>query len=81
MQRERRIAKHSKAVPFLTSTQIRGQMSADYGVDVSVQTIRRRLNEFELYGRTAQKNPLLSDKNVKKRLQFATEHIHKGFNF
>ena len=27
------------------------------------------------------KNPLVSDKNVKKRLLFAKEHIHKGLNF
>ena len=27
------------------------------------------------------KKPWVSDKNVKKRLQFAKEHIHKGSNF
>ena len=78
---DRRIAKISKADPFLTSTQIRGQMVADYGVNVSAQTIRSRLNENGLYGRIAQKKPLLSIKNVKKRIQFATEHIQKGPNF
>jgi len=56
-------------------------MVADYGVNVSTQTIRRRLNEFGLYGRIAKKKPLLSIKNVKKRLQFAREHIQKGPNF
>ena len=56
-------------------------MAADNGVNVSVQTIRRRLNEFELYGGIAQKKPLGSDKNVKKRVQFETGHIHKGPNF
>jgi len=50
---DRRISKISKADPFLTWTQIRGQMVADYGVNVSTQTIRRRLNEFGLYGRIA----------------------------
>jgi len=53
-------------------------MVADYGVNVSPQTIRRRLNEFGLY---AQKKTLLSIKNVKKRLQLAREHIQKGPNF
>ena len=47
---------------------------------MSVQTIRRRVNEFELYVRIAQKIPLGSDKNVKKRHQFAKEHIHKDPN-
>jgi len=56
-------------------------MAADYGVNVSAQTIRRRQNEFGLYGRIAQKKPLLSIKNVKKRLQFAREHVQKGPNF
>jgi len=48
---DRQIAKISKTDPFLTSTQIRGQMVADY---VSPQTIRR-LNELGLYERIAQK--------------------------
>jgi len=56
-------------------------MVADYGVNVSPQTIRRRLNEFGLYERIAQKKKLLSIKNVKKRLQLAREHNQKGANF
>jgi len=52
---DRRIATISKTDPFLTSTQIRGQMVADYGVNVSPQTRRRRLNQFGLYKRIAQK--------------------------
>ena len=55
-------------------------MTVDYGLNVSVQTTRRRRNEFELCGRIAQKNPLLSDKNFKKSLQFDAGHIHKGPN-
>ena len=45
-------------------------MAADYGVQVLVLTIRRLLNEFELYGRIAKKISLLSDKNFKNNLQF-----------
>ena len=52
-QDDKWIAKLSKIDPFLTSTQIGGRMAADNGVNVSVQTIRRRLIEFELYGRIA----------------------------
>ena len=29
----------------------------------------------------SKEKPLVSDKNVKKRLQFATDHIHKGPHF
>ena len=42
--------------PFLTSTEIRGQMAADYGINESVQTTRRRRNECEFCGRIAHKN-------------------------
>jgi len=52
---DRRIAKISKTDPFLPSTQIRGQMVADYAVNVSPQTIRKLLNEFGLYERIAPK--------------------------
>jgi len=45
-------------------------MVADYGVN---QTIRRRLNEFGLYGRITQKNPLLSIKNVKKHMTVCSD--------
>lgn len=78
---DRRIANLSKTDPFLTSSQIRAQMETDYGVNVSSQTIRRRLQENNLHGRMARKKPLVSLKNTKKRLRFATDHLAKGLNF
>ena len=56
LQDVRWLVKLSKADPFLTSTQIRGQRTVDYGFNEPVQTIRRRLNEFELFRRIAKKN-------------------------
>jgi len=53
-------------------------MVADYGVNVSPQTIKRRQNEFGLYGRIAQKKTLLSIKNVIKRLQFRQRAYSKS---
>ena len=32
-------------------------MAADYGINMSVQTRKRRRNEFELYGRIVHKKP------------------------
>ena len=78
---DRRIVNLSKRDPFLTSTQIRAQMEANYGVNVSSQTIRRRLQEKNLNGRIARKKPMVSTKNIKKRLHFAKDHIHKSNSF
>lgn len=42
--------------------------------DISVQTVRRRLNESDLHGRATQKKPLLTNKHVKQRLEFGLKH-------
>uniref|UniRef100_A0A3B4UGC1 Transposase IS30-like HTH domain-containing protein n=1 Tax=Seriola dumerili TaxID=41447 RepID=A0A3B4UGC1_SERDU len=41
---------------------------------VSSRTVRRKLGEERLVGRTAAKKPLLKEKNRVKRLKFAKEH-------
>lgn len=43
---------------------------------VSVSTVKRRLREKGLFGRTAVKKPLLRSVNKKKRLQWARAHKH-----
>ena len=52
---DRRIVSLSRADPFLSSSQIRAQMEAQYGVKVSSQTIRRR-TVGPLYGNNGKKS-------------------------
>ena len=42
------------------------------GTQISVQTVRRRLNEAGLSARQPREKPLLSEKNVADRFEFAT---------
>ena len=76
MQDDRRIAKLRKADSFSTSTEIKGQMAADYGcINVSVQATRRRRNEFKLSGRIVQKTRWCPT-SIKKKTAFnSTEGI------
>lgn len=48
---DRRLVRISKSDPFLTSTEIRAEMETHYGVQISAQTVRRRLKENNLNGR------------------------------
>jgi len=45
-------------------------------VDLSVRTERRRLHEAGSRGRKPRKKPLLSKKNIAKRLKWAKERIN-----
>lgn len=75
------LVRMSKRDPFLTSTQIRAKMQEEHGVNISARTVRRRLNENELRGCIAKCKPLVSKKNLRKRLNFAKEHIGKPQKF
>ena len=43
---------------------------------VSPRTVRRRLNEFGLFGRVARKKPLISRRNRQVRIRFALDHLN-----
>ena len=43
-------------------------------VSVHESTIRKTLNKNGVYGRTAQRKPLLSKKNIAAHLKFAKDH-------
>lgn len=78
---DRILVRLSKSDPFLTSTEIRAQMEDNYGVNISAQTVRRRLQENSLNGRIARRKPNVSKKNIKKRIAFAREHRKKPLKF
>lgn len=67
---DRYIANISKTDPFKSSRDIVKEISEN----VSSRTVRRRLGEANLFGRSARKVPLLSKLNIKQRLKFAESH-------
>lgn len=71
LQDERIIVRTVKKDPFITSTQIKKQLK----LNVNTSTIRRRLIEAKLPGRSPRKVPLLSPKHIKARISFAEERV------
>ncbi|CAK9819121.1 Transposable element Tcb1 transposase [Anthophora quadrimaculata] len=51
-------------------------------LSISDGTVRRRLQETDLQSRfAAQNKPLISEKNRRKRLDFARKYLYKDFDF
>ena len=59
---------------FKTAPKLGKEMALETGVEVSNRTIQRRLCDAGLNGCVAKKKPYISDKNRKKRLDFARQH-------
>lgn len=57
-----------------TSSELASELETEDNVKISSSTVRRRLLEAGLHGCKARKKPLLSVKNVKKRLEWAKIH-------
>uniref|UniRef100_T1HBX6 HTH_Tnp_Tc3_2 domain-containing protein n=1 Tax=Rhodnius prolixus TaxID=13249 RepID=T1HBX6_RHOPR len=64
--------KHSK---------ISQELSSDYGVSVTPQTIRNKLHEYDYCGRVPRKKPFINKINRKRRLDFAKEYVSKPSSF
>ena len=60
---------------FKSCTEIKWAMNSTSCVNVSRQTLSRRLQEIGLFNRTPRKKPLISSKNKKKRLEFANRYV------
>ena len=59
---------------FKSCTEIKKVMNSTSCVNLSRQTVSRRLLEIGLFNRTPRKKPLVSSKN-KKRLEFANKYV------
>lgn len=68
---DRILIRYSKNNPFDSANELKNKLCAP----VTSRTIRNRLREAGLMGRSARKVPLLSKKNIKKRLEFAIQHL------
>ena len=58
-----------------TAVDVHAEVADHLVQPISTRTVQRRLNEFGLMGRVARKKPLISEKNRRKRLAFAKEHV------
>lgn len=78
---DRTIVRKSKLHPFKSSREINNEIKEELNVQVSDRLVRRRLNEANLFGRVSRKKPLLSKKNIKKRVDFAKTHKGNELSF
>ena len=60
---------------FKSCTEIKRVMNSTSCVNVSRQTVSRRLQEIRLFNQTPKKKPLVSSKNNNKRLEFASRYV------
>jgi transposase len=61
--------------PTLTSRQIAAAWKKRSRVKVSKDTVKRRLHELGIRSRTARRSAIVSERNRKKRVKWAKEHI------
>jgi transposase len=66
----------SKKNPRASATDLNAEIRTNYGVQVSVDTVRRRQRDGGLHGRRPAKKPLMREKNRKARLAFAKKFRH-----
>ncbi|OXA40728.1 Transposable element Tcb1 transposase [Folsomia candida] len=78
---KRSILKTVKVNPRASAVDIANSAEIDLGKKASPKTIRRILNEDGLKNFRAKKKPFISKRNIKKRMDFAKEHIHKDQSF
>ena len=71
---DRLIRRKSESNRRATAVHIRADLAENYGVQISVGTVKNRLTHFGLFGRVARKKPYVCERNCKKRLAWAQEH-------
>ena len=62
-----------KTLPVLTQ-----EISLATSNNISLSSVRRSLQSFGMNGRVACKNPLLRRANIRKRLEFAKQHLNRS---
>ena len=70
-----------KKNPFLSSCGIKTEIGQNINSKIFTRTIRRRLQESRLRRCMAHKNSMSQQKNIKERLQIATEMLKKDACF
>ena len=68
------MSRMAKINPFVPSREVSKNMLLDHNVQISHQTVSRRLKENGLGCYVAKKKPYISKSNIKKRLEWAQDH-------
>jgi len=67
---DRQIVRYATIHPFASA----GQIKKELNLTISLQTLRRRLRENNLFARSPRKVPLLTQKHIVARMEFAKVH-------
>ncbi|GFW11119.1 transposable element Tcb1 transposase [Trichonephila clavipes] len=78
---KRSIIKEVKKNPEISTPQLAKDVANTSHKTFSVQTIRNVLYEESYYGRAARKKPFISERNRRKRLDFAKSHVNLSDEF
>lgn len=63
----------------MTCIEMRRLLKREFDIDVGVETLRVHLHKHHGRPRRPQKKPLLNEKHMKKRLDFAKEWVDKDW--
>ena len=74
-RQDSQLTKEVKKDRFLSATSVAAQSPKLAGVNVSRMTVARRLQEIGLNARVARKKPFLKPIHIRRRLQFARDHV------
>lgn len=78
---ESSIVRKIKINPKLSAPKLAAEVREEFSKTVNPQTIRNCLHRVGYNGRVMRRKPLISEKNRKKRLEFAVEHAAKCNNY
>ncbi|GFV23488.1 uncharacterized protein TNCV_4781991 [Trichonephila clavipes] len=78
---KRSIIKVVKKNPKISAPQLAKDVANTSHKTFSAQTIRNVLHEKSYYGRAARKKPFISERNTRKRLDFAKSHVNLSDEF
>lgn len=78
---ERWIVKKVKDNPRISAPKLINYIATYLGKTVHPETIRRVLRKQNFDGCSTRNKSLISEKNKKKRLNFARDYLNKEFNF
>lgn len=73
----------SKAIenPKVTARELKNFITRDFNISPCIKTIKNNLNEMGLYGYVAMRKPLISNKNMVRRLELATKWSYQNDQF
>lgn len=78
---DRNIIIHVKKNRFESAQKIAARIEESHGIIITPQTVRNRIHEQGFRGRTVRKKPFLSNKHMKRRLDFAKKYANMPLSF